>query len=110
MSFTSINDLHDFLADSELSTNTTMPSNFTRLHILTIYLEAPNPGVQISTVSGLVCHVVVSGASVMCGAHLGAAISLRRHIRQVHPGAMLNPSTANIPLQEIIAGENAERA
>ncbi|KAA8647608.1 uncharacterized protein ATNIH1004_006302 [Aspergillus tanneri] len=46
------------------------------------------------------CDIAVNG-NQMCGQ------PLRRHIRNAHPGATLNPFRTNIPQAERIAGENA---
>ncbi|KAA8646711.1 uncharacterized protein ATNIH1004_005386 [Aspergillus tanneri] len=54
----------------------------------------------------MVCNIAVNG-NQMCGQPVRSQIALRRHIRNAHPGATLNPFCTNIPQAERIAGENA---
>ncbi|KAF5858235.1 hypothetical protein ETB97_004641 [Aspergillus alliaceus] len=67
---------------------------------------APTPGSRLSGINGMVCDIAVNG-NQMCGQSIASQIALRRHIRNAHPGATLNPSRTNIPQAERIAGENA---
>ncbi|KAA8650240.1 uncharacterized protein ATNIH1004_002922 [Aspergillus tanneri] len=62
--------------------------------------NAPTPGSRLSGINSMVCDIAVNG-NQMCGQ------PLRRHIRNAHPGATLNPFRTNIPQAERIAGENA---
>ncbi|KAJ9200952.1 hypothetical protein DTO021D3_4590 [Paecilomyces variotii] len=48
----------------------------------------------------------VNGDS-MCGALICEQPALRRHIRQQHPGAILNTTQRNVTIQEEVAGQNA---
>ncbi|KAJ9262128.1 hypothetical protein DTO195F2_3830 [Paecilomyces variotii] len=67
----------------------------------------PNAAERLSGVNGHVCDVVVDGSGLMCGVLLSDQPSLRRHIRNVHPGAILNASQRNLSLAEELAGHHA---
>lgn len=66
---------------------------------------APSAAVALSTVNIGVCDIDCGG--VMCGVTFGDQPSLRRHIRNSHPGALTNPARTNVSINETIAGQNA---
>ncbi|KAJ9197776.1 hypothetical protein DTO164E3_5630 [Paecilomyces variotii] len=50
-----------------------------------------------------ICDIAVNGDE-MCGALICDQPALRRHIRQLHPGAIENPTQKNVTQKEEIAG------
>ncbi|KAA8643697.1 uncharacterized protein ATNIH1004_010471 [Aspergillus tanneri] len=68
--------------------------------------NAPTSWFKAVGINSMVCDIAVNG-NQMCGQPVGSQIALRRHIRNAHPGATLNPFRTNIPQAERIAGENA---
>ncbi|CZR58851.1 uncharacterized protein PAC_08743 [Phialocephala subalpina] len=71
-----------------------------------INATAPNPGSVLSKVNSGVCDIDV-GTGQMCGQVFGDQPSLRRHMREAHPGAVVNPNRLNTTIQEESAGQLA---
>ncbi len=73
----------------------------------------PMPGAPLSTINSGVCDIVVDSTDIMCGTVFQAGnqqqVSLRRHCRQQHPGALTNPTTSNVTTAATVAGTNALR-
>lgn len=67
----------------------------------------PFPPVTVSKVNTGVCDVEVDGTGSMCGTVFRDQPSLRRHLRDAHPGAAHNPTRVNITTAERLEGENA---
>lgn len=61
----------------------------------------------VSKVNTGVCDVEVDGTGSMCGTVFRDQPSLRRHLRDAHPGAASNPTRVNITAEERLQGENA---
>ncbi|KAA8651134.1 uncharacterized protein ATNIH1004_000012 [Aspergillus tanneri] len=66
---------------------------------------APTPGSRLSGINSMVCDIAVNG-NQMCGQPVRSQIALRRHIRNAHPGATLNPFRTNIPQAERIRAKS----
>ncbi|KAJ4396799.1 hypothetical protein N0V93_001021 [Gnomoniopsis smithogilvyi] len=68
--------------------------------------DAPNPGSEMSSINTGVCDIDLGGG-VMCGTTCDNQPSLRRHIRNAHPGAVINRDRGNVDIAENTAGQNA---
>ncbi|KAH8684404.1 hypothetical protein BGZ60DRAFT_165252 [Tricladium varicosporioides] len=66
----------------------------------------PIPAVNLSSINNEVCQIDMGGGT-MCGVVFGNQPSLRRHLRNVHPGAITNPTRTNTSVQETAAGQSA---
>lgn len=71
----------------------------------------PVSSAPLSTINSGVCDIVVDSTNIMCGSVFQAGnqqqVSLRRHCRQQHPGALTNPTTGNVTIPAKVAGTNA---
>lgn len=67
----------------------------------------PFPAVTISKVNTGVCDVELDGTGSMCGTIFRDQPSLRRHLRDSHPGAAHNPTRTNVSVAEQAQGETA---
>lgn len=65
------------------------------------------PAVTVSKVNTGVCDVEIDGTGCMCGTVFRDQPSLRRHLRDAHPGASHNPTRVNVTTEEKIQGEKA---
>jgi hypothetical protein len=66
----------------------------------------PNQPSILSSINGLICDIDINGGQ-MCGLQFSSQPALRRHIRNAHPGAVMNPLRATIRSNEVISGQNA---
>ncbi|KKY29445.1 hypothetical protein UCDDA912_g10631 [Diaporthe ampelina] len=67
----------------------------------------PFPPITVSKVNTGVCDVELDGTGSMCGTVFHNQPSLRRHLRDAHPGAAHNPTRVNVGIMEKLHGENA---
>jgi len=76
----------------------------------------PNPGLVISKVHGGVCWIAVgqpaadgsvAADAFMCGAVVNDTAGYRRHLRNTHPGATVNPDRRVPTAEERLAGKAA---
>lgn len=65
------------------------------------------PPVTVSKINTGVCDVEIDGTGSMCGTVFREQPSLRRHLRDAHPGAAHNPTRVNVTATEKLQGENA---
>ncbi|KAK7698017.1 hypothetical protein SLS64_013006 [Diaporthe eres] len=65
------------------------------------------PPVTVSKVNTGVCDIEIDGTGSMCGTVFREQPSLRRHLRDAHPGAAHNPTRVNVSATEKDQGENA---
>lgn len=65
------------------------------------------PPMTISKVNTGVCDVEIDGTGSMCGTVFRDQPSLRRHLRDAHPGAAHNPTRVNVTAAEKLEGQNA---
>lgn len=68
---------------------------------------SPFPAITVSKVNTGVCEVELDGTGSMCGTVFRDQPSLRRHLRDAHPGAAHNPTRVNVGIMERLHGENA---
>ncbi|KAI0123670.1 hypothetical protein BJ170DRAFT_639991 [Xylariales sp. AK1849] len=68
--------------------------------------DRPNPPATFSKLNTGICEVTIDGDQ-MCGVVFSSPSSLRRHIRQYHPGAIANANPRTPSNLEIIACRNA---
>ena len=69
----------------------------------------PNPPAALANLNTGVCDIVV-GDGLLCGIVFSGRQTqptLRRHARNTHPGALVNPGRGNISQRQQIAGQNA---
>ncbi|OOQ86329.1 hypothetical protein PEBR_21913 [Penicillium brasilianum] len=64
----------------------------------------PNQAVVLNKENTGVCDIVVNPPAQMCGMVFSEGPALRRHIRNEHSGAIVNPSRRSKTQPEIIAG------
>ena len=53
------------------------------------------------------CDVDLDGTGSMCGTVFHNQPSLRRHLRDAHPGAAQDPTRTNVGINEQVQGQNA---
>ncbi|POS73240.1 hypothetical protein DHEL01_v208366 [Diaporthe helianthi] len=65
------------------------------------------PSIAVSKVNTGVCDLELDGTGTMCGTVFSTQPSMRRHLRDSHPGATQNPSRTNVAIMEKAQGQNA---